>query len=155
MHSPDTRDQIEKIYENIKLSRCVIFKNKFPLHVKHEAIELARKEGIKRASLLLNIHRKNIDRWMNKGFFHKKGGGRKTKDPEMENNIINKANEYMNTHKEMPPRFLVRSLARLYINDSFKASKGWCDKFMRRNRLKFRTYLEGVQKQAITKCNDV
>ena len=114
-----------------------IFKYKFPLHVKREAIELAKREGLKRASILLNIDKKNIDRWMNKGFFHKKGAGRRTRNPQMEHEIIERSYDYIEKYNKLPPRKFVRQIARSFRCDAFKASKGWCDKFMKRNRVKF------------------
>ena len=135
-----------QVYDFIAETKPKVFRYKFPLHVKHEAIELARKIGLKKASVLLNIHRKNINRWMNKGFFHKKGGGRKTSNPEMEKQIVEKSIEYIQKNHRFPPRQYVRSIARLYLSDHFKASKGWCDKFMKRNKAKFSKLLDELNK---------
>ena len=130
----------------ISLQQPKLFKYKFPLHVKHEAIELAKRVGLKRASVLLNIDKKNIDRWMNKGFFHKKGAGRKTRNPQMEAEIVERALDYVRKNRKMPPRKFIRAVAKLYVSDRFKASKGWCDKFMQRNKAKFCRCLDEVKK---------
>lgn len=121
-----------------------IFRYKFPLHVKHEAIELAKREGIARASALLSISKKNIYRWMNKGFFHKRGGGRKTRNPEMERLIVEKSLEYIRAYKKVPPRSYTIEIGKFFISENFKASKGWVDKFITRNRHKFSKFLTEV-----------
>lgn len=131
---------------NITPQKQKLFKYKFPIHVKHEAIELAKREGLKRASLLLNIDKKNIDRWMNKGFFHKKGAGRRTRNPEMETEIIEKAHDYIRKHNKIPPRKFIRAVARLFLSEKFKASKGWCDKFIKRNKPRFGRFLDELKK---------
>ena len=128
-----------------------LFKYKYPLHIKREAIELAKKEGLKRASALLNIDKKNIERWMTKGFFHKRGAGRRTRNPQMENEIIERSYVYIQTHNKLPPRKFIRTIARLFLSERFKASKGWCDKFVKRNRIKFLRYYEEMKKSAENK----
>ena len=138
--------EMDEVYDFKPVFLPRVFKYKFPLHVKHEAIELAKKVGIKKASILLNIQKKNINRWMTKGFFHKKGGGRKTRNPEMEKQIVENAYEYIKKYKKFPTRKFIRTLALSYVSETFKASKGWCDKFMLRNKVRFSRYLDGILK---------
>jgi hypothetical protein len=54
---------------------------------KRKAIELARHQSLKVASATFNAPIKSLKRWMKVGPLRKKGGGRKTKDPEMEREL--------------------------------------------------------------------
>lgn len=56
---------------------------------KKKAIELAKQENIKVASLTFNVPPKSLKRWLKVGYLRKKGGGRKTKDPAMEKELFN------------------------------------------------------------------
>ena len=51
---------------------------------KMRAIAHADKFGIKEAANLYKVPTKSLKRWLKVGFLRKKGGGRKTKDPDME-----------------------------------------------------------------------
>ena|SRR3990167_3928773 len=63
------------------------------------------------------------------------GGGRKTLDPEMESKLLIFIQNYHNLHKTMPSAKELKNRAILYSNHKhhFKASKGWLEKFMKRN----------------------
>lgn len=54
---------------------------------KKQAIELAKKQDLKVASATFGAPIKSIKRWIKVGFMRKKGGGRKTKDPQMEKEL--------------------------------------------------------------------
>lgn len=69
--------------------------------------------------------------------------GRKVGDVKMERDIIRKGIEHIEKHKCMPSRKMLRKIARTYVSNSFKASKGWMDKFMKRNTPIFRIFLKG------------
>jgi hypothetical protein len=66
------------------------------------AIELAVKhehgilQGLKHASVVYNAPIKSLKRWMKVGHMRKKGGGRKTKDPQMEKHLYK---WYLNSKK--------------------------------------------------------
>lgn len=49
---------------------------------------MARMKSLKEASEMLGISEKNIRRWLVWGVDRKKGGGRKTVDPEMEKKLV-------------------------------------------------------------------
>lgn len=56
---------------------------------KEVAIELAMSKGVKAASKMINVPLKSLKRWLIVGSERKKGGGRKTKDPQMEKLLYN------------------------------------------------------------------
>ena len=120
-------------------------KKRFTLHEKYQAIKLARQEGITRASILLNINKKNIYRWMNKGFFSKKGRGRKISNPDLEEKIIERVLNYIKLNKDLPAPIFIRKEAKKHASEGFRASKGWYEKFMKRNKTKFLTFLYSVK----------
>lgn len=108
------------------------------LETKLEAVRLARITSIKEASESLKIPEKNIKRWLRNGPERKKGAGRKTTDPNMEKHLLQWiAKEYRNTGQFPDSKEIKRMAKDLTRYDEFKASKGWCDKFLRRNALFF------------------
>ena len=99
-----------------------------------EAIRISRIENSKVASDLLNIPEKNIKRWLKNGPERKKGAGRKTMDPLMEQNLLNWIAEKFRKTSELPDNKELKIQAKIFSSlEKFKASKGWCDKFLRRN----------------------
>lgn len=109
-----------------------------PMEVKQEAIRISKIHSIREASDILGIPEKNIKRWLRNGPERKKGAGRKTMDPSMEHKLLNWiADEYKRTGI-FPDCKDVKAQAKIFSNNNdFKASKGWCDKFMRRNHRLF------------------
>lgn len=102
---------------------------------KMEAIRIARIKTIKEASEMLEIPEKNIKRWIQNGPERKKGAGRKTMDPDMERSLLNWVAKQFRRTGVFPDSKEIKIQARIYSNqDNFKASKGWCDKFLRRNQ---------------------
>ena len=112
------------------------------MNIKKEAIRIARIKSIKEASDIMNIPEKNIKRWMKNGPERKKGAGRKTLDPQMESKLLEWiANDYKKLG-EFPDNKDIKLQAKFFsISPQFKASKGWCDKFLRRNQ-KFFEFLK-------------
>lgn len=49
--------------------------------IKSKAIQMAEKNGIKKAAQQYNVPIKSLKRWLKVGVERKKGGGRKSKDP--------------------------------------------------------------------------
>jgi hypothetical protein len=45
---------------------------------------MAQKVGVKQAAEKYDVPLKSLKRWLKVGYERKKGGGRKTKDPQME-----------------------------------------------------------------------
>lgn len=80
---------------------------------------------------------KNLKRWISKGYKRKKGG-RKTKDPQMEEQLIKWIKDYEDLNMKFPSQKLIKKIALQLSNfkDSFKASKGWYEKFIIRYKAK-------------------
>ena len=116
------------------------------LETKMEAVRLSRITSIKQAAENLKIPEKNIKRWMKNGPQRKKGAGRKTMDPNMEKNLLQWiAKEYRSTGG-FPDSKEIKMQAKIFSHhEDFKASKGWCDKFIKRNYMFFE-YLKEEQK---------
>lgn len=95
---------------------------------------MARIKTIKEASDMLEIPEKNIKRWIKNGPERKKGAGRKTMDPIMEQNLLNWVAKKFRKTGIFPDNKEIKVQAKIFSTlDKFKASKGWCDKFLRRN----------------------
>lgn len=86
----------------------------------------------------MKIPIKNLNRWLEFGAIRKKGGGRKIQDYTMEIKlkdwvIQQKKAKIIITAKE------VKKMAKHMINNkyksTFKASKGWLEKFLKRNNI--------------------
>lgn len=81
-----------------------------------------------------------------------RGLGRRLKDPELEQKTIDFVLGYLSsegkfrklTEGKMPARRKIRNYARTEYDNFklFKASKGWCDKFMKRNLATFVSFCE-------------
>ena len=56
-------------------------------NTKRQAIDLARRTSLKEAAVKFNVPSKSLKRWLKVGHERKKGGGRKTKDPDMEKQL--------------------------------------------------------------------
>lgn len=125
------------------------------MDIKTEALEMARSTGVKYASDLLNIPEKNIKRWLKQGPERKKGAGRKTMDPDMETGLLGWIAEMFRRNKVFPDFKEIKSQAKLFSsNGSFKASKGWCDKFMKRNYVFFENLRIEMQKSGKRKTEE-
>lgn len=104
------------------------------MQIKNEALSISKTNGIRFAAELLNIPEKNIKRWLKQGPERKKGAGRKTMDPDMEQGLLDWIAEVFRKSRVFPDFKEVKLQAKIFSsNGNFKASKGWCDKFMKRN----------------------
>ena len=104
---------------------------------KIRVIELARTSGIMAASSKYNLSRNRVKRYLNLGPGLKTGaGGRKTMDPQMEAKLLVWIQDYSATYHEFPKKELICGQAKMLTRvKGFAASKGWLEKFMRRNQL--------------------
>ena len=102
------------------------------VETKRKAIELAQLIGCKEAANELNLSAKSIKSWIKIGPIRKKGGGRKTKDPQMEENLIKWYHSEKNKGKCMTIDIIKSKAIELSSTTDFVASKGWFDKFRRR-----------------------
>lgn len=97
-------------------------------------INFAKKHNVDAAHKRFNICKSRIKRYMKNGPQRKKGGGRKTLDPSMEVRLLSWIQESTKLTHTFPNRGLIKSRAKeLSKVQSFLASKGWCDKFFKRN----------------------
>lgn len=97
----------------------------------------AEEYGPKQAVKMFGIDRRRIKRWMEKGSCRNIGGqGRSPLNVEMEEKLVQEIEMYCLKQGKYPKRKLIKEWAlKFYSGDGdFKASKGWFDKFFRRNK---------------------
>ncbi len=83
-------------------------------------------------SLICEVPSKNIKRWIKLGVIRKKGGGRKTKFPNLEKDLVYWFYESIDKNF-YPIASDIRNKALEICNDKdFLASKGWLDKFIKK-----------------------
>ena len=103
-------------------------------NTKLEAVHLAMHHPPKKVAEIMNIPEKNIKRWLVLGVERKKGAGRKMTDPSMEDNLLEWIRNFHKTFSKLPDQSMLKKQAFQFSSNScFKASKGWCDKFIKRN----------------------
>lgn len=76
-----------------------------------------------------------MKRWIKVGWERKKGGGRKTKDPEMEKRLYQWYVEMKDQSNPVTAKMIKDMAIKLSSCGDFIASKGWLDKFKIRYRL--------------------
>lgn len=83
---------------------------------------------------MLNLPLKNLKRWIKNGPVRKKGG-RKTQDPDLERFLLRWIEGYRKEYGTLPNSKEIRDKAieNTKHKESFKASKGWLEKFMSRH----------------------
>lgn len=114
----------------------------FNLREKQEAVRIAKHQSIKFASQTLNVPEKNLKRWIENGPERKKGAGRKISDLAMEKKLVHWIKKYTIEHSDFPENNLIKKQALIFSSKkNFKASKGWCDKFFKRNYHMFKDLL--------------
>lgn len=106
---------------------------KYSVVQRKEAVHLAEKLSPMEASRICNIPIKNLKRWIANGYYRKKGG-RKTQDPRMEDSLIRWIDQFYELNQKLPDQRLIKDMALMKSNfgSSFKASKGWYEKFLNR-----------------------
>jgi len=113
--------------------------NMISFEKRQKAVELADDIGLLKAAEQLNIPDKRIRKWMIDGPERKKGAGRRMLDPWMEDKLIDWLDGFVKHSNYFPPRSIIKSQARIISRvKSFKASKGWCDKFFKRKEERIR-----------------
>ena len=127
-------DIIQKIVQNLKEKKL---NNSFPISYKKLILEMTKLFGIEKISQVTGVLKKNIKRWILKGVLRKKGAGRKITDINLENELIKWTLNNITVSGRIPKRCKIMKMARILKSDGFKASKGWCDKFLRRNKSRF------------------
>ena len=97
--------------------------------LKRKAVEMAIKEGPKFASVCFGVPLKSLKRWIKVGCERKKGGGRKTKDPEMEKRLYHWYLKKSEGGVPVTAKMVKDKAIKLTTCPDFIASKGWLDKF--------------------------
>ena len=106
--------------------------------MKEQIVRICQNHSLKTAAEIFSVPEKNIKRWITQGPERKKGAGRKTMDPQMESGLLNWISEFFRIYKVFPDFKEIKLQAKRFTkNETFMASKGWCDKFMKRNVLFF------------------
>ena len=104
------------------------------LSTKQAVIKRAHETSIKQAAREFDLPEKNIKRWIANGPNRKKGAGRKTMDPFMEIKLLDWIKKNTTMNNRIPDSSKIKGKARdMSKISTFKASKGWCDKFYKRN----------------------
>ena len=80
------------------------YKNKYPEEYKRRICKLVKVHGIKKIQEKTGICKKNIERWITQGICRKKGAGRKTVNPEMEQKIILWVIDYIKSNRSLKSR---------------------------------------------------
>lgn len=106
----------------------------FDLEKRKEVLRFIEENCVQKAAEKFKISKKRLMRWIKNGPDRKKGAGRKTLDPEMENILVTWIKKSVKEKGIFPTRLLIKFKAKeLCKVTRFRASKGWCDKFFRRN----------------------
>lgn len=117
------------------------YKNTFPRKFKEIIVQHAKLYGVYLTAKKFQITRRNIERWCKNGLDRRKGAGRKTTNPIMEQEMLQWVEDYIKHEKKIPKRKYIMVRGMGYSSDKFKASKGWCDKFLKRNKEKLNNFL--------------
>lgn len=103
--------------------------------LKRKAVSLAGEKGPRYSSMFYKVPLKSLKRWMKVGCERKKGGGRKTKDPQMERALYKWYKNEIKEGKQVTARRVKEMAIQMSSCGDFIASKGWLDKFKVRFRL--------------------
>jgi hypothetical protein len=113
------------------------YKNSFPNFYKIEILKYIKKYDLEELSDFLKISKKNIERWLSQGIKRRKGGGRKIRFPLLEEEIKKWIDKKLRNSQPFPSRKeIISKMKELNQFEEFRASKGCCDKFLKRNYTK-------------------
>lgn len=118
------------------------YKHTYPRAFKEEVVSFAQTNGVRATCRKFSVTRKNVERWCKNGLDRKKGAGRKTTNPAMEVEILAWVEDYIRREGKLPKRNYIIIRASEFTDNAFKASKGWCDKFLKRNKSILQQYLD-------------
>lgn len=125
------------------------YKHSFPRKFKENVVQYSKIYGINETCKKFKVTKKNIERWQLKGLERKKGAGRKTTNPQLELEMLDWVEDYIRNNKKLPKRKFIILQAKNFVSESFKASKGWCDKFLKRNKLRFARLIEETKEEML------
>lgn len=110
----------------------------FSAEEKSKAIALSNQIGIKQTSIFMNVPIKSLKRWLLYGPNRLKGGGRKIKDPVMEQQLIEWYNTEVSKGRVIAVEELKDKALSLTKCKEFLASKGWVEKIRKKYNLVFK-----------------
>ena len=85
---------------------------------------------------MCKVPRKSLRRWSHVGCNRKKGCGRKTRNPEMENKLVEWYNEVRNQNVNVSAKMIRDKAVQISDDKDFLASKGWLEKFKKKFNIK-------------------
>ena len=109
--------------------------------IKRKCIEMAKTKNLNIVAATFNVPLKSLKRWLVVGSERKKGilivnligGGRKVRDPEMEERLYNWYLQYRKVgNKSVTAKMIKKKALDFSKFDSFSASKGWLEKYKRK-----------------------
>src|SRR3990167_5659386 len=116
---------------------------------KLEILEYAQRHGVEATSQIYGIDRSRIRRYLTNGVLPRMNAGRKTADPQMEVDLVQWIQSYFAANSVYPSKAEIKLRAiEFATNPNFRGSKGWCEKFLKRNGLQM---FGGRQSQKIFK----
>ena len=89
---------------------------------------------------MCKVPRKSLRRWSHVGCNRKKGCGRKTRNPEMENKLVEWYNEVVNQNVNVSAKMIRDKAVQISEDKDFLASKGWLEKFKKKFNIKIVTH---------------
>ncbi|CDW82618.1 UNKNOWN [Stylonychia lemnae] len=103
--------------------------------IKQKAVQMAIDKGAKQSAHTFGVPLKSLKRWIKVGWQRKKGGGRKTKDPQMEKKLHEWYLQMKDQQIPVTAKMIKDRAIQLRSCKDFIASKGWLDKFKIRYNL--------------------
>ena len=97
---------------------------------------------------MCKVPRKSLRRWCHVGCLRKKGCGRKTKNPRMEEQLVQWYNEIIKKNLNVTAKMIRDKAVEISNDKDFLASKGWLEKFKKKNGIQV------VSSKRIRKGND-
>ena len=85
---------------------------------------------------MCKVPRKSLRRWSYVGCNRKKGCGRKTKNPEMEEKLVDWYNDIIKNETCVTAKMIREKAVEISSDKEFLASKGWFEKFKRKFNIK-------------------
>ena len=99
---------------------------------------------------MCKVPRKSLRRWSHVGCNRKKGCGRKTRNPEMENKLVEWYKEVINQNINVSAKMIRDKAVEISEDKDFLASKGWLEKFKKKFNIRIVTHKNKNFKKIIT-----
>lgn len=99
---------------------------------------------------MCKVPRKSLRRWSHVGCNRKKGCGRKTRNPEMENKLVEWYKEVVNKNINVSAKMIRDKAVEISEDKDFLASKGWLEKFKKKFNIRIVTHKNKNFKKIIT-----